>query len=135
MLGRRSRPASARARACARRGLPTPNRPPAPTNPRARRPPPAARAPPQTEWRPFDADAYNQPWSVPWGPGAVAGTMAAWVATFVGTAFLAAPALYVGVTKTPLWEMGPAQQADFALCSELLELAATAGLLWFVTSR
>ena len=98
-------------------------------------PHPARPSLPQPEWRPFDAEAYNQPWSVPWGPGAVAGTMAAWVVTFVGTAFLAAPALYVGVTRTPLWELGPSGQADFALWSELLEAAVTAGLLWFVTSK
>lgn len=86
-------------------------------------------------WRPFDAEAYDRPWSVPWGPGTVAGTMALWVLTFIVTAFAAAPAAYVAVTHTPLWELGPEGQADFALWSEVMELGATALLLWGVTSR
>ncbi|KAI8465788.1 MAG: hypothetical protein J3K34DRAFT_77189, partial [Monoraphidium minutum] len=69
----------------------------------------------ELDWRPFDAEAYNQPWAVPWGPGTVAGTMAAWVGTFLLNAFLVSPAAYVAVTRTPLWELGPAGQADFAL--------------------
>jgi hypothetical protein len=87
------------------------------------------------EWAPFDAAAYDQPWSVPWGPGAVAGTMAAWVAGFLLTAFVAAPATYIKATGQAPWDLGPAGQADFALCSELLEMGVTAALLLFVVSR
>jgi hypothetical protein len=61
--------------------------------------------------------------------------MAAWVLSFAGTAFVAAPAAYVAVTHTQLWDLSPSGQADFALCSELMELGATALLLLFVTSR
>jgi len=64
----------------------------------------------QQDWRPFDAEAYNQPWNVPWGAGTTAGTMAAWVATFLGTAFVAAPASYVAVHHVSLFELGPAGQ-------------------------
>jgi hypothetical protein len=116
--------------------LPPPR--PRPRPPLARDPPtdPApARAPSRQEWAPFDADAYNQPWSVPWGPATVAGTMAAWVAGFIGTAFVAAPFAYIKATGQAPWELGPAGQADFALCSELLEMGVTAALLWFVVSR
>jgi membrane protease YdiL (CAAX protease family) len=86
-------------------------------------------------WRLLDASAYVRPWSVPWGAGATAGVMAAWVASFLVTAFVAAPALYTAVTRVPLRELGPAGQADFALWSELLELAVTGALLYAVTSQ
>lgn len=87
-------------------------------------------------WRFLDPKAYDRPWSVPWGAGAAAGTMAAWVATFGLTAFFAAPASYVALHGgTPLSELTPSGQADFALWSELLELAATAALLWAVVER
>ncbi|GBF93044.1 CAAX amino terminal protease [Raphidocelis subcapitata] len=95
----------------------------------------SAPAGPGDAWAPFDPKAYDQPWSVPWGLGTVAGTMAAWAAAFVATAFIAAPALYTAATGARVWDLGPAQQADFALWSEVLELGVTAGLLWFVTSR
>lgn len=72
---------------------------------------------------------------MPWSGAAVAGTMAAWAGGFVVTAFLAAPAAYVAATRTPLWELGPAGQADFAFWSEVMELAVTMGLLWAVARK
>lgn len=73
---------------------------------------------------------------MPWGAGATAGVMAAWVFTFAGTAFFAAPASYIALHGgAPLSELGPAGQADFALWSEILELAVTGALLYAVVAR
>lgn len=73
---------------------------------------------------------------MPWGAGATAGVMGAWVVGFLATAFFAAPATYVALHGgMSLGELGPSGQADFALWSELLEIGVTAGILWFVVSR
>ncbi|KAF8071353.1 hypothetical protein HT031_001437 [Scenedesmus sp. PABB004] len=90
----------------------------------------------QQGWRVFSWAAYQEaPWDVPWGGGTVAATMAVWAAGFAGTAFLAVPALYVAASGVPLSELGPAGQADFALWSEVAELAVTAAILGSVAAR
>ncbi len=45
-------------------------------------------------WGIFDLGAYTQSWDVPWGAKETLGGTALWAATFLGTAFLLAPALF-----------------------------------------
>jgi hypothetical protein len=61
--------------------------------------------------------------------------MAVWIIGFAGTAFLAMPLIYTKLSGQPLWELGPAGQADFALWSEIAELLVTAAILASVAAR
>lgn len=86
-------------------------------------------------WRVFDWSAWQQPWDVPWGPSTIASTMAVWVATFAGSAFLVMPAAYTAIAGKPLWELSPAGQADFALWSEIVEAVLTFAILASVAAK
>jgi hypothetical protein len=86
-------------------------------------------------WGVFSWEAYQQPWAVPWGGGTVAATMAVWLLGFAATAFLAMPAAYSAVVGTPLTELSPAQQADFALWSEIAECFVTFGIVGSVAAK
>lgn len=86
-------------------------------------------------WRLFDWSAWQQPWDVPWGPSTIASTMAIWVATFAGSAFLVMPAAYTAIVGKPLWELSPAGQADFALWSEFVQTFITFGIIAGVVSK
>lgn len=72
---------------------------------------------------------------MPWGPSTIASTIALWVATFAGTAFLLMPAAYTAIVGKPLWELPAAGQADFALWSEIVEAFVTFAILANVASR
>lgn len=86
-------------------------------------------------WRLFDWSAWQQPWDVPWGTSTITSTMALWVASFAGTAFLIMPAAYTAIVGKPLYELSAAGQADFALWSEIVETFVTFGLLAAVASK
>jgi hypothetical protein len=61
--------------------------------------------------------------------------MAVWVVGFAGTAFLLVPAAYSAFAGAPLYELSAAQQADFALWSEVAECFVTFGILASVAAR
>ena len=51
----------------------------------------------ERRWGLLDWGAYSQRWQVPWGGRETAGGMALWIAVFLATAFLLAPALYINL--------------------------------------
>ena len=86
-------------------------------------------------WRFFDASAYGRGWDVPWSGATTASGMALWVGSFAAVAFVLMPAAYAQLSGVPLRELDAAGQADFALWSEVAELALTAALLGGIASR
>lgn len=60
--------------------------------------------------------------------------MAAWVATFVGVAFLVVPQLYAAA-GIDLRQLGPEGRAEFTLVCQAAETAATLALFWLLTLK
>jgi hypothetical protein len=89
----------------------------------------------QEGWRVLDPKAYDKPWDIPWGGGAVAGGMALWLLSFGLTAFVLMPFAYTRLVGVALWDLGPEGQADFALWTELVQVLETFAVIYLVTRK
>ena len=83
----------------------------------------------------LDPKAYDKPWDIPWGGGAVAGGMALWLLSFGLTAFVLMPFAYTRIVGVALWDLGPQGQADFALWTELVQVLETFAVIYLVTRK